>query len=551
MNRKKRIVISGVAITLSSRNKDVLPTDYTASQNVQRIIEGEMFISEVPEKVQEKMLEKNLIKVIKHKDGTIERKPIGKSEEHIHLYSSIGNFDLTRYGVASSIVNTMDRAVQLAIASGLDALKDAGIVTGIGENTSGWVIPESMQNSTGIIYAASFPALETTIEEVERFYNPKTIEGLDVKTMFIALRTRLEKSLGNKFSYDSIKALKDLENLFLEGCKNGKDSTSDTYEFDRKFLLRILVLGNAQLAQIIKAKGPNMQTNAACASTTQAMSIAYDMIQVGRAERMVIIAGDNASSDTLMPWIGNGFHILGAACTKQSTDLGCMPFSKNRSGMILGSGGIGIILETEDGARHRLNLAMSKIGIDKNLINNDDIMQHMIRKTPFHCRLLCTHVSNSAYHGLSLDRNHIAEEMERFIASAEQDHGITRAMIAKNGVYLSHETSTHSSPTASCASNEIYALRQVFGKHLSDLLILNTKGFTGHAMGVSFEDVVAVEVLVSGKVPPIANFKEVDENLGINLKMSKGGDYSCKYAMRLSVGFGSQIALALYGTPDT
>lgn len=37
------------------------------------------------------------------------------------------------------------------------------------------------------------------------------------------------------------------------------------------------------------------------------------MIQTGRAERVVVIAGDNASSDTLMPWLGNGFRALGAA----------------------------------------------------------------------------------------------------------------------------------------------------------------------------------------------------------------------------------------------
>ena len=50
-----------------------------------------------------------------------------------------------------------------------------------------------------------------------------------------------------------------------------------------------------------------------CAGATQAIALAYDMIQVGRAERVVVIAGDNASSDTLMPWLGNGFRALGAA----------------------------------------------------------------------------------------------------------------------------------------------------------------------------------------------------------------------------------------------
>ncbi|RYY72705.1 hypothetical protein EON63_20525 [archaeon] len=44
---------------------------------------------------------------------------------------------------------------------------------------------------------------------------------------------------------------------------------------------------------------------------TQAIALAYDMIQVGRAERVIVIAGDSASSDTLMPWLGNGFRSLG------------------------------------------------------------------------------------------------------------------------------------------------------------------------------------------------------------------------------------------------
>ena len=48
------------------------------------------------------------------------------------------------------------------------------------------------------------------------------------------------------------------------------------YEFDRKFLFRVLVLGNAQLAQLAGCRGPNTQTNAACAGTTQAIAMAQD-----------------------------------------------------------------------------------------------------------------------------------------------------------------------------------------------------------------------------------------------------------------------------------
>ena len=66
-------------------------------------------------------------------------------------------------------------------------------------------------------------------------------------------------------------------------------------------------------------------------------------------------------------------------------------------------------------------------------------------------------------------------------------------------------------------------------------------------MGVSFEDVVAAEVLVSGYVPPIANMPEVDPFLGSDINLSRGGEYHCKYALRFAAGFGSQVALALYG----
>ena len=127
-------------------------------------------------------------------------------------------------------------------------------------------------------------------------------------------------------------------------------------------------------------------------------------------------------------------------------------------------------------------------------------------------------------------------------------HGINKAEIATHGVYFSHETCTHASSASSCAGNEVAALREAFGdKLLSKLLILNTKGYTGHPMGVSFEEVTAVEVLLRQTVPPIPNFEEKDEYLG-DLNLSKGGPYACQYALRFAAGFGSQVSFALYAT---
>lgn len=195
---------------------------------------------------------------------------------------------------------------------------------------------------------------------------------------------------------------------------------------------------------------------------TQAVALAYDMIQVGRAERMVVIAGDSASSDNLMPWLGNGFRILGAATTCANISQAAMPFNVNRSGMILGSGGIGMVLESEEGARRRFQAAANL-----NNINVSPSEKSESLRMPFKCRLLGTLVSNSAFHGAAMDRYHIAEEMERFISSVEKEQNVSRSEIARQGVYFSHETSTHASPTSSCASNEV-----IYSIHYTSLLLL-------------------------------------------------------------------------------
>ena len=68
--------------------------------------------------------------------------------------------------------------------------------------------------------------------------------------------------------------------------------------------------------------------------------------------------------------------------------------------MILGSGGIGMVLESEEGANRRHALALSK-GVPRT-------------RGPFKCRLLGTLISNSAYHGASMDVKHISEVAHLF-----------------------------------------------------------------------------------------------------------------------------------------
>lgn len=481
--------------------------------NIERLLNGENCISPVTVQVQQSMLDKNIVLLKKNPDKTAQKIPLTTTTDMIQLAAQLGNFDLTeRYGVPVGLAKTMDVAAQVAVAAGLEALKSAGLVSGASSDPAEWKLPTALQADTGVVYASSFPAMDAAIGEVMRYFSVSS--QADSLQLIRALRQRVLDTKGT-LSPEDEDALSHLKQQAVS------INTPSSYAFDRKFLFRVLVLGNAQLAQLTGCKGPNTQTNAACAGTTQAISMAQDMLVSGRAARVVVIAGDNAAGPTLLPWLGSGFRVLGAATCKPTVEEAALPFDKRRSGMLLGAGGIGLVLETAASIRLR-----------------------QLTVTPS-VRLLATQYSNSAFHGAALDRHHIGSELVRFLDDIEKRFGITKSQIAEEGVYFSHETCTHASDASSCAGNEVAALRQAFGDDLSKLLIVNTKGYTGHPMGVSFEDVTAVAVLDHQRVPAIPHHQVHDEYLGA-LKLSQGGSYSCKFALRFAAGFGSQVAFALY-----
>ena len=514
------------------------------SSNMQRLVEGKLqCIRPISGTMKMAMLDKNVVQLRKLGGGKTEAFPVSSDKDVIKVAAQLGSIDLTdSYGVPAGLAETMDIAAQVAVAAGLEALKSAGLVSGKSNDPAEWKLPEKYRDSTGVVYASSFPAMDAAVGEVMKFLQSKTVGAASAERLVFTLRNRLLRVSPDRQLADDDEAafarllsrVREVEGGDSVSDDNSISSTASTgpYQFDRKFLFRVLVLGNAQLAQLAGCRGPNTQTNAACAGTTQAIGMAQDMLISGRAERVVVVAGDNGSGGTLLPWLGSGFRALGAATTKAVVEDAACPFDKRRSGMILGAGGIGMVLETEASCQERMKLPAIQ-----------GCLPCEIR-----ARLLATQYSNSAFHGAALDRKHIASELNRFLSEVEIIHGISRAEIAQHGVYFSHETSTHASAAASCAGNEVAALRSAFGDELlSKLLILNTKGFTGHPMGVSFEDVAAVEVLMRQVVPPMPNYKERDDYLG-DIKISKGGAYACRYALRFAAGFGSQVAFALYAS---
>ena len=179
----------------------------------------------------------------------------------IQLAGQKSAFSLGDYDIPQELLNTFDITTKLAFAAGLEALTDAQIplIPRYKKGTSvqdGWMLPEALQKGTGVIFASAFPGYSNLIANIK---NPPK-------------------------------------------------------EFNRKFLFQVLSMGHTQFAQYIGAKGPNTCVNAACASTTQAIAMAQDWIEAGRAERVVIIAADDVTNEEMFEWIGADLSV-GAATT--------------------------------------------------------------------------------------------------------------------------------------------------------------------------------------------------------------------------------------------
>jgi acyl transferase domain-containing protein len=499
------VVISGVGLGLPGAEKAVMAPD-----NALRILQGEQFVDLIPERFRRKMVGKRVTRLVKDEYGGGSFSTIDDSDDVIKLAGRPGSFDLAaEYGVPQKLVDALDVTTQLAFAAGLDALREAGIplVMTYKQASNGsslpqrWMLPEALRDETGIIFASAFPGGDRFVEDFERYFTYQN--RVDQLEMLDQLR---RTCADNQTLLEITRRMNELRETLAR----------ESYTFDRRFIFRILAMGHSQFAEYIGARGPNTQVNAACASTTQAVAMAEDWIRNGRCRRVVVIAADDVTGDRLLEWIGAGFLALGAAATDDRVEEAALPFDKRRHGTILGMGACALVVESEDAVQER-----GMRGI---------------------VELLSSETRNSAFHGSRLDVEHIAQVMNDLVSAAERRFGLNRYAMASQLVFMSHETYTPA--RGGSAAAEVVALRQTFGAAAKEIVVANTKGFTGHPMGVGIEDVIAVKILEHGIVPPVPNYKEVDPELG-ELNLSRGGRYPVQYALHLAAGFGSQIAFTL------
>ena len=498
------VIISGTGLGLPGAEKPVMDPD-----NALRILQGEQFVDLIPERFRRKMVGKRITRLVKAADGSGSFATIDDPDDVIKLAGRPGSFDLAaEYGVPQKLVDALDITTQYAIAAGLDALREAGIplVQTYRKTTTGsylpdkWRLPDALQDETGVIFASAFPGGDRFVEDFEKYFTYlNQIEQLE-------MLEDLRRNCQDQFT---------LQEIMRRINQLREQMAQDAYIFDRRFIFRILAMGHSQFAEYIGARGPNTHVNSACASTTQAIAMAEDWIRNGRCRRVVVIAADNVTGDHLLEWIGAGFLSLGAAATDDRVEEAAVPFDKRRHGTILGMGACALVVESEDAVQER-----GMRGI---------------------VELLSSETRNSAFHGSRLDVDHIAMVMESLVRTAEQRFGLNRYALAQQLVFMSHETYTPA--RGGSASAEVVALRKTFGEAAKEIVVANTKGFTGHPMGVGIEDVIALKILEYGIVPPVPNYKEVDPDLG-QLNLSRGGRYPVQFALHLAAGFGSQISFS-------
>ena len=267
--------------------------------------------------------------------------------------------------------------------------------------------------------------------------------------------------------------------------------------------------GAAQISIRHQILGPVMTHGSACSSSGAAIGEAYRAIRDGYLD--VAIAGGAEA-----PLTSSGFATfdgIRAMATPDASDAGrsCKPFSKDRSGLVLGEGAAFVVLESAEHARKRAATC---------------------------------HAILSGY-GIASDGYHIgspkAEGQAAAIRAALDEAGLRPSEI---GYFNAHGTATKGGDEV-----EANAIRSVFGDSASDVPVSSTKGVHGHLLGATsaLELLITVLAMKESFLPATAHLDEIDPKCTLNHVASTPlFNRPLERAMSFSCGFGgTNVALVI------
>jgi len=279
------------------------------------------------------------------------------------------------------------------------------------------------------------------------------------------------------------------------------------------FLIPMMIsdITPGRISMLHGLRGPNYTTVSACASSTNALIDAFNLIRLGKAD-VVVTGGSEAA---INPVGMGGFNAMNALSTRNDDPkTASRPFDADRDGFVMGEGGAGIILEEYDHAVAR----------------GAKIYAEMVGG------------------GLSADAHHLTAPhpeglgARNVMANAIEDAGMKPEDLDYVNV---HGTST---PLGDIA--ETKAIQQVFGDHAYNLNISSTKSMTGHLLGAAgaVEAMAAIMSIYTNTIPPTINHFTDDENLDpkLNFTFHSAQEREVRAALSNTFGFGGHNASVLF-----
>ena len=301
-------------------------------------------------------------------------------------------------------------------------------------------------------------------------------------------------------------------------CMGGAGTLEDGYieiyqrENPRMRPLSVLLgMNNAAASHIsleYQLQGQNITYSTACASSAISIGEASRQIRHGYAD--VMLAG--GSEAMLTHGVLKAWEALRAMALEDPNDpaASCKPFSKQRTGLVMGEGAAVMVLEdAERAVRRGARIYAELAGYD--------------------CSSDASHISKPDSAGQT-----------RAIHGALRDAGMQPADI---GYINAHGTAT---PVGDV--EETKAIKAVFGEHVKQMPVSSTKSMHGHLMGATgaVEFMAAVLALQNNAIPPTINLTERDPECDLDYVPNTGRrGVALNAVMSNSFAFGGSNAVLI------
>jgi len=273
------------------------------------------------------------------------------------------------------------------------------------------------------------------------------------------------------------------------------------------FLIPMMISDSAAgiLAIRLGVRGPNMSIATACATGTNALGEAADMIRRGSADVMIV----GSSEAAIVPLAMAGMNVMTALSTRNDDpEHASRPFDKDRDGFLMGEGAGMLILESLESAQAR------------------------------GATVLCEFKG----YGTSDDAHHISAPAENGAGAA-----ISMKLALENAGLEAREIeyiNAHGTSTPLNDKSETAAIKTVFGERAYEIPISSTKSMTGHLLGASgsLEAVICAKVLNENILPATINYRTPDPDCDLDYVPNTPRQAKPRHVMSNSFGFGGHNA---------